>query len=1324
MIKIERQKLLEELAEFARQGHGVIIGKPGVGKTYTLRELKNALIPRGILTVYLPIDTLIEANDDEITRELGTPDNWIETFKKADISGAKSILIFDAFDAARDEELRKNVLKQIRRAKAELSSHWHIIVSVRTYDSIKSPDLLKLFPWNGSGPSATARSFTIPALDDDELDSILVKSPVVAAAYKEAKDSLKAVLHIPYFLRLFNEIIETLHGHLSDIRVIESETQLLSKYWNKKIIEINDTSNAEQLLTAITELLVTERKLTIPKADFYRITNTNQTPVFNYLRSENILEEYGNPMNRIGYSHNILFDYAVCRLLLSDDFSALHNFIKKDRTRPFFLRPSFIYFFTHLWYEARATFWEVYQKLRTVTEKGIELGVRLIPNSIIASEFKLIQDLEPLLSNHNGSERNELIKELLQSIIFLRLERPTHRDAILIIHLSTQLDISFLWEVSVILQRVIDKIELFDEIKNGLGASARSLLTFIFQHRNDDKIVNKSGWNRLGSIRGIGLVSLTYTTDVDASKALLKTVLQIIKEPNFDISYIAALVDNVKLLTPLAPQFVSEIYLEVYGYVETSDNQTSMGGGVQLNLLSNRRQDYQMCQYSLGEYYPSFVEMHPTIAIPVALAIANRYDRYILKDTTKERVQFFIDKKAYIFVHDYSFVGGTWDEQSGNPKKMVISIFEFFEKLLTPGNEANLKELITLYMDNAQSGFSWAKLISFGCKYPEQMMDILYPLCQAPILLTSSETVYAIADFIGLIASKLPSVALLQLENNVLAILDLPEDETNGSVKSREQRVSRLLNKLPVELVQTERAKQFLADKKRVPNDPLVIYHSSVEAVTTESWLEDENVDIHDPLHAEILDKRKALEIFNNEWRNDRPSREEYAGILPVVDSLFDLIMKSINQADHKVITTALIDIAKTYSIICRQIETLSEEEFKMAGIVLLSCYHFQSEFDHHEVDSSPAGGYSPTPRTEAAEALSYLAIRSEEPFLNIYIAATSDKNSIVRFNSLKDLKLIKQKYGPTYWEIIFSSLRTEPHSFTAAILLDIAHAYSADQANVEKAIGIANERTDLLYERSSFTEMFVWLLLSGFARQNETATKILGTNVTRPAVAKQLVFKVCEAIDPGFPHNDYSKDPEKNEALFQLFSQILHTWGKIMIETTDVNQKDKTQAQIAVEIFDSAIQQIYFSLSLRNSRRRDRMTVSENNRFAFYLKIKPSLRIILDMSKNTTVEGMLLPHTAYYFSQILNGMLSQDTRDILSMTLEITKYSFNSGYTFDPSSVEQMVNLVEKIFADHRALLLETESFNNLVDLLNYYVKSGWPRAVELLWRLDDIFR
>ena len=55
-FRINRTKLSNDLQDFALRGNGVVIGSPGIGKTYLLKELRQSLKSSGIPHLLLPID--------------------------------------------------------------------------------------------------------------------------------------------------------------------------------------------------------------------------------------------------------------------------------------------------------------------------------------------------------------------------------------------------------------------------------------------------------------------------------------------------------------------------------------------------------------------------------------------------------------------------------------------------------------------------------------------------------------------------------------------------------------------------------------------------------------------------------------------------------------------------------------------------------------------------------------------------------------------------------------------------------------------------------------------------------------------------------------------------------------------------------------------------------------------------------------------------------------------------------------------------------------------------------------------------------------------
>lgn len=78
-MKINRDNLLDRLLKFSLSGNGLIVGKPGIGKTYLLKQLRQKLYENEILSFIIKIDNTFDYSDEVITAELEFEENWITT---------------------------------------------------------------------------------------------------------------------------------------------------------------------------------------------------------------------------------------------------------------------------------------------------------------------------------------------------------------------------------------------------------------------------------------------------------------------------------------------------------------------------------------------------------------------------------------------------------------------------------------------------------------------------------------------------------------------------------------------------------------------------------------------------------------------------------------------------------------------------------------------------------------------------------------------------------------------------------------------------------------------------------------------------------------------------------------------------------------------------------------------------------------------------------------------------------------------------------------------------------------------------------------------
>lgn len=1329
-MKINRELILEQLFEFSQADHGVVIGKPGIGKSYMLRLLTKKLIERSIVSGLIRIDYIEDASDKAIAEEIGLEgkENWIEELNKVSLKeGQKAVLIFDAFDAARNDKVRKDYFAQIRKAKRELSGKWNIVVSVRSYDASKSPELLKIFSSQNSDYSF-CRSFDIPELEQSEINQALDQNEGLKSIYNECTEELRKVLRIPYFLALLETTLTGASvGDITTIKSIKSETQLLATFWDKKIANTDGHLVKEKFLYELTQHFIKTKSLSCYKADIFKLLSTEELKEFDYFRSEDILNEISINNSRIAYSHNIMFDYAVSRLFIVPDYKRVLAFLEEDRARPFFLRPSFVYFFTQLWHQERSQFWSIYWEFQQNLDKQIQLFVRLILNSIIATEYASFEELTPLVEKKNAT----ILHHLLQSIRFAKGAMIEKQDVDLLFWMSNNLEVQILWDFSFLLEKAIST-EVQDLDLSKCGIAVRNFFEFIL--KNKDKNSNIDG---LGSTKGVDLLLKTYFTDPVETRKSLEKVLDFLKSSNFNIWYFTSLTEGLGQILKYDIDFVNKVYNILYLHLEDSTEETSMGGNVLMQFKGNRRQDFDMCLYRLGRLFPDFIKKAPNIAIETGLNILNatiEADRLNFSDRLETQT-FNIDDLVCKFTPDSSAI---WADSFGYKQAGDIArkIIEYFENLIKEDKITELNHLCIKYFTHAECAFTWKIFLELGAKHPAPLLNELFLLATSEPVLESNDTVYEIGEVIGQIAPLLDKKSRIkEIEQAILSIrdskyrqfgaADIPPEQL---LRYKDNSISRLLNKIPKELLQLEESKDFIEKHEKVANAPIYKFSSSFEPVTTEMWMQHEGVDTKKEDNLKLIKQIQILEAFNHTWLNGFPLRDQYFEYLKTIEELFNTIKQDIESIDKKVVFSSLNAVARALAIISRVIESLNKAERNFAKTAIVYCFEYVSEHDKSfDSSSSPATGYSSTPRIDAAEALTHFAATEDQrEIIDLVKIAAEDANPVVRFNVIKNIASIKERYRTDYWDLIYSRLEKESDFFTSGQIIHNIIIKDEQPEVVNKALEIANKKEGFFDSNNSFTQSYASLLLLLFNEKNNSYAKgILEDKLKGTLFVRTIVFKVFEFIDPGRnPWHDYSNNTTLNDKLFEYLKQIVEANGEILSKfKVEDFSKENLEIKNALEIIDQVVQRSYFALDINDRiRGRDRFPVNDENRKALYFKLKPILQSIISNSSKITGGGIILAHTAHYFMEILNGVISYDARDILTMANQITKYSVD--YRFDSLSIREVVSLTEKLLVDHKNLFLQPDALNELIDLLDIYINSGWPDALELLWKLDDIFK
>jgi hypothetical protein len=277
-------------------------------------------------------------------------------------------------------------------------------------------------------------------------------------------------------------ILSTPEG-ISRVGDLRSQTELLQLFWHRRVRSASDGDEREIVLVKITRKMVDERSLSTRKEGVYQPYLKEPWDV---LFSVGLLEEASTSGQRVAYSHNILFDFAVSLLLIEDEPAAVVRFLSEDPSRPLFLRPSLTYYFTRLWYDSPDTFWNVLWHVLPSEDPRVRLFSRLVPPAVIANEAREPWQLAPLLERLSADDHvaNEAMLRILQALRALQIQNdelwaPWLEEVVAHVHRA------FAWDLAVAASDMLRRAGEADAkvITKPCGSIGRSLLRWVWQER-------------------------------------------------------------------------------------------------------------------------------------------------------------------------------------------------------------------------------------------------------------------------------------------------------------------------------------------------------------------------------------------------------------------------------------------------------------------------------------------------------------------------------------------------------------------------------------------------------------------------------------------------------------------------------------------------------------------------------------------------------------------------------------------------------------------------------------------------------------------------
>jgi hypothetical protein len=1369
-LRIERPALDAALLSFARSGHGLILGRAGVGKTFSLSLLAQALESTRSQHLILGVEDLGGATENEIRSALGyTEPSFSNALEHLFGSASSGTVIFDGFDAARDETVRTRVLGIVRSTIRRAPKGWTVLVSVRNYDASKSPTLVGLFPRSAALVPSTfqlsgvaARHFLIPELADAEVAIAVPQISGLEEIYGRANDSFRRLARIPFNLWLLERVLER-NADTESLRRLQSEVQLLDLYWSTQVVDYSDGEKRAQLLRSATAIMVKARSLVFKKSDVY---SDELDSAWHALFSSNVLAESGPAKQVAQFSHNILFDYAVSTLAIPDSPSGLVTFLTEDCSRPLFLRPSLLYYFSALWHSDRERFWRSFWQLMNSEPVAVKLVSRLLPPYVAAAEARSSDDLEPLLqrSQELQSEGPNAVLRVLQALRSMELN-----DTPLWIAFASRIAITpsqvFAWELASFLGRALDDPACTrTELRASVGETSRRLFDWAWRHRAPDQ----PWFDAFASTLALPLVTATFATDVKATTSIVRRILTLLREQDFPLRYLSNLADEIVKFSSDAPDVVGDVYRAIFAYEEKSDAPTSLGGIV-LKLTSNRRQDFAMCQYALARDFSTFLQRAPATAIAIGFDILNSYswrehaggsdDRAALRRT----FQFRGLERNY--VQDWSV---TWSHGLSHQDEATIA--NALENFLHE-TEMEPDLVVEIAAAHAETAYTWALLLEAGTRAPARYAKVLFELAVSRPIQMGLDTRHLVASFVEAAAPYWSSEQLDHFQREALSLREAGPPEDDGDRQEFRTRASDLLlTRVPPHLLSVEAARervQSLEQAGSVPeNEPAVRFSSFSRSFTSEIWLAERGVDVNSIENASLLAQAKKMETFRDAWANKRPDSEAVASFLPEMSATMTMLRgiplpKAVEARTAvgvggsgapapEVVAHLWTCISAAAHSLARSALVPSTQAFQLSREVLLRAAEFPPPKVNEKRDkefSTP--GWSPTPRTEAIEGLSYLASHAPRDLAiaDRFASFAASLEPSERWLVASHLPYLLPQWPDMFWSIA-DARATEEHNPTVVTTL-IHTIWAASAHSDEKRATILRkllprwfgEESSSLQQaigrslvRMAFFENDPWAWAQLRAIQNDLPK---GHDVLRDVIVDGIVVlgqqQREDAPDRGFDKRVIDwlmhllRDFEERARLAR--ARLESERGTTSASTShslpsapDASEELGSFQGLVAEI----VRRLYFAAQdcAKTADENGNTVGAATSHLRDYLElVRPVMRMVLSFSSPHSA-GVLIPSMAHDFMQLLNIYVSFNPEDALEMAAQTVASASSAGYQFDSLALKEVVRLVEVVLADYRDRISSGKPLADILRLLDVFADVGWPDALRLVWRLDEVFR
>jgi hypothetical protein len=1298
-VRIERE-LLPDVVRAVERGHVVITGDAGSGKSGLLHALREELTSRGLAV--LTFDA-----DDRVIVE-GTLLDVLEQHTEGTL-----VVLIDALDSVRGSEV-----KRLQKALQQLvQTNCTIVATVRTFDLIYGHGLRRIFaglpPTPHSDPLLTdVRHVRLGDLSDDEIAQVERELPELASLARDAPNDLRDLLRNPFCLSLAGQLVAH-HVAGEALRAVSRRIDLLKLFWEDRVCDDARGKEArEHSVRQVCIKMIDGGRLSCDKAaapDSETRADLLSMNIFREPRSD----QNASDDHALLFAHHILFDYAVSRVWLPKDAVKLAAVLDAQPRLLVFIRPSLEMWFADLWVRepSRRLFWEA-TLLLSAHESLRDLG-KIVGPSVAAREASTLDDLEPLLG---ALKRSEPGADLSLAFLVGALERervagagagPWSAFAEALSRMDRRHTASF---TNRLLQLLTGgSSSLTDEQLASSGAAARNVLRFALDEQD-------AQWLLTHAIR---FVCATAASDrADVATVLSKVIdAERLKRDGYALAPV--LCRHIDQLSG-DPSLVAEIYVHVLATPDESPTPTRLGGGVVLSMSSNRRQDYQGALYSLAKAFPDFLRASPASATDALFRIAEHYERRGRRGgTPASDIDILIDGRSIAVRLDAADSG---DDFRHDKEVDLLHAWEnrVAEWASTPNGFATVEQLFAQTLAAQPTSAIWRRWLRLGSRMPNAVGPVVAPLLENAEIYSYPGLSFEAVECMRAVFPVLAEDRRARVERALLSLVSRLEE------RHALYRLGGSLGGLDPRLLVTDEARDAHARVSgsgvSTKNEPSMrIYRTEARTPDPDEWLRLRHVPIDHEPHRSILSAARALSAMRTGFDSDlTKSRQD---LLAAMLSLEANVETQGDGLAAEVADLAWEELAKSALALCAD----DNDEFcaRLVPLALKAAAHRCPKANQGEEASFRKFPSWTTPhvRGDAAELIGRLAARDPSPeLLGILRELAEDDCPGVRFRTYRALALVTSAAPGAVVEIVEHALANDENPGTLAVLVE-APVRSLADANPQWSSRVVGGLLGCAPRSRRLRRTLVDLLVDLWIASNDrSAGQLLAALALCPWSEEThevtLFLRELVRVRPGDARNDRSERARLRATRLMLHMAAEAARHLEALRSPVGRELDNGTAERlrgCARLVDECAKEIHFASGAFESKKGQACFDEEAAR-TFLVSMAPAIEILADAGVGPAAHDIL---------QTLEFLLPCDPKLVIRLAAKTVLAARDSQYQLDHVAAQLVVRITSTILAEHRALLdSDDESLEAVLDVLDVFVRVGWPEAFALTYGLQDVFR